>query len=114
MTSVSLTVFWAALGGLLLLSWRLLRNHILPSSLDNIPGPPSRSLLKGEYIGSDYYILGRLILIFFSMTGSMLELQSRNAWPFFDRLTNDYGHVVKCTGMFGVSKKIEGCNQSMR
>ncbi|EKM58872.1 uncharacterized protein PHACADRAFT_88318 [Phanerochaete carnosa HHB-10118-sp] len=70
---------WAALAGLLLLLWKLARNYVLRSPLDAIPGPMPPSVLKGN----------------------MAQLQNRGAWPFLDHLTNDYGQVVKCTGMLG-------------
>ncbi|EKM56480.1 uncharacterized protein PHACADRAFT_253633 [Phanerochaete carnosa HHB-10118-sp] len=70
---------WAALGCLLLLLWKLVGNYVLRSPLDAIPGPTPPSLLKGN----------------------MAQLQDRGAWPFLNHLTNDYGQIVKCTGMLG-------------
>ncbi|EKM58812.1 uncharacterized protein PHACADRAFT_112917 [Phanerochaete carnosa HHB-10118-sp] len=72
-------VSWAALGGLLLLLWKLARNYVLPSPLDNIPGPAPPSTLKGNIV----------------------QLQNRGAWQYLDSLTNNYGQVVKCTGLLG-------------
>ncbi|GJE97228.1 cytochrome P450 [Phanerochaete sordida] len=69
---------WAVSGVVLWLAWKLLRRY-LPSPLDNIPGPRAHSLLKG----------------------SMDRVQKRDAWPFLDELTDDYGQVVKLTGILG-------------
>ncbi|GJE97230.1 cytochrome P450 [Phanerochaete sordida] len=61
------------------LAWALLKCYVLPSPLNDIPGPRSHSLLKG----------------------SEDRLQQRDAWPFLDQLTEDYGQVVKLTSLFG-------------
>ena len=45
MSSLLLAFAAAGLTGLL---WRLTRNFILPSPLDNVPGPDPSSWLKGE------------------------------------------------------------------
>ena len=33
----------------------------------------------------------------------MTQLQDRDGWGFLDHITDDYGHVVRLTGMLGVS-----------
>ncbi|GJE97234.1 cytochrome P450 [Phanerochaete sordida] len=77
MSLLSPFVLWAASALALLLLWKLVHNYVLPSPLDNIPGPTAHSFIKG----------------------SMADLQDRGAWPFLDQLTTDYGHVVGFTGM---------------
>ena len=37
----------------------------------------------------------------------MADLQDRGAWPYLDQLTNDYGQVVKLSGMLGVRTRSE-------
>lgn len=32
----------------------------------------------------------------------MIQIHERHAWRFLDHLTNDYGQVVKVTGILGV------------
>lgn len=95
------TISWAALAGLLLLLWKLVRNYVLRSPLDAIPGPTPPSPLKGtcrRRLGPWLTITDRL-----QITGNMAQLQNRGAWSFLDHLTNDYGQIVKCTGMLGVN-----------
>ncbi|GJE97231.1 cytochrome P450 [Phanerochaete sordida] len=70
---------WALLGLLALLFWKLARNFILPSPLDKIPGPASHSWTDG----------------------CMADLTHREAWPFLEHLSNDYGQVVQFPGRFG-------------
>ncbi|KAJ8521037.1 hypothetical protein ONZ45_g2214 [Pleurotus djamor] len=61
------------------LAWRTLRQYIVQSRLDNIPGPPSASIWKGN--------LGQI----FNVKG----------WDFHTQLTKTYGNVVKIHGLFG-------------
>ncbi|KAI0651713.1 cytochrome P450 [Trametes meyenii] len=70
-------VFPAALS--LYVVWRVLRNYVIPSPLDNLPGPPSKSLLMG----------------------SALELMHRNNWRFLSNIVSTYGPVAKLHGPFG-------------
>ncbi|GJE97229.1 cytochrome P450 [Phanerochaete sordida] len=70
---------WAAAAALLWLLYRLARGFLAPSPLDAIPGPAPKSALAG----------------------TMADLADRNAWPLLDKLTNDYGQVVKCAGPLG-------------
>ncbi|KAI0347457.1 cytochrome P450 [Trametopsis cervina] len=67
--------------GFVILLWllrRLYRLRYVRSSLDNIPGPPSTSLWKGN-IGSLFH---------------------RHAWEYHDELMQKYGAVVRFNGLF--------------
>ncbi|KAK7682256.1 hypothetical protein QCA50_014843 [Cerrena zonata] len=75
--SPELTAFLIA--GITWILWRLSRNYVLRSPLDNIPGPPPTSLIKGN-LGQVYY---------------------RHGWEWLDSLGNDFNKVVKLTGLFG-------------
>ncbi|KAJ3551150.1 hypothetical protein NM688_g4887 [Phlebia brevispora] len=58
--------------------WRIIRLYVVRSSLDNIPGPPSHSLWRGN----------------------MPELFSRYAWDFLDKIDKAGQPVARITGMF--------------
>ncbi|KAH7882788.1 cytochrome P450 [Phlebopus sp. FC_14] len=77
---MSPTIVQGALGGallsVLLVIWR---RFLAPNPLDNIPGPPRKSLLKGN--------LG--------------DVFNPNAWSFYQMLADRYGSVVKIHGIFG-------------
>ncbi|KAJ7810718.1 cytochrome P450 [Mycena olivaceomarginata] len=57
--------------------WLLLRR--VSSILDNVPGPPSKSLL----------------------TGNLVQFHDANGWEFQRELEQDYGQVVKINGILG-------------
>ncbi|OCH86572.1 cytochrome P450 [Obba rivulosa] len=59
--------------------WRFFRRLIVKSKLDNLPGPPSMSFLKGH--------LG--------------QLYDPHGWNFYKSLSQDYGTVVNLRGLFG-------------
>lgn len=59
--------------------WRILRRFIIKSDLDNIPGPPSASLLKGNFE----------------------EVFNPNAWAFHKELAEHYGRVVRIDALLG-------------
>ncbi|KAI5889790.1 cytochrome P450 [Schizophyllum commune H4-8] len=59
--------------------WRVLSRYLLRSSLDNIPGPPPESILSGNF----------------------RQMFSPTAWAFHDKLANEYGPVVRTTGLLG-------------
>ncbi|KAK7682246.1 hypothetical protein QCA50_014833 [Cerrena zonata] len=65
--------------GITWILWRLSRNYVLRSPLDNIPGPAPASLIKGN--------LG--------------QMYDRHGWNWLDGLGNDFNKVVKLTGLFG-------------
>lgn len=79
MSLFALAIPWAACGLVLMLVYRLVRDYVVSSSLEDVPGPTPRSLIYGN----------------------LPELQNRGAWPFLDHLTNDYDRVVRMRGMFG-------------
>ncbi|KAJ3559692.1 hypothetical protein NM688_g189 [Phlebia brevispora] len=58
--------------------WRILRPYVVPSPLDNIPGPPPTSLLYGN----------------------LVQFFDRHGWSFHDNIEDLYGSVVKIRGMF--------------
>ncbi|EPS98332.1 hypothetical protein FOMPIDRAFT_41436 [Fomitopsis schrenkii] len=57
----------------------ILKNYVVRSPLDNIPGPP-----RGHW-----------------MSGNLRQLFNRNGWEFNNSINSDYGSVVKLHGMFG-------------
>ncbi|KAK7680782.1 hypothetical protein QCA50_016090 [Cerrena zonata] len=59
--------------------WKLLRLYTLPSPLDNVPGPPRQSWLKGN------------LAQFFDLYD----------WKFLDDICETFGSVVKIQGAFG-------------
>ncbi|KAI0713881.1 cytochrome P450 [Earliella scabrosa] len=61
------------------LVWRLLRIVVLPSALDNIPGPPSSSI----------------------WAGNMLQFLRQNHWDFVQHLRETYGPIAKINGLLG-------------
>ncbi|EMD33549.1 hypothetical protein CERSUDRAFT_67761 [Gelatoporia subvermispora B] len=61
------------------LLWKVLRQFIVKSPLDNIPGPPPRS----------------------SWRGHLPQIYGRHEWDFYHDVTQNYGTVVKLQGMFG-------------
>lgn len=78
--------------------WKTLRNFVVKSSLDNIPGPPSTSMWKGVTVftcsWSEYWI----------SLGNLGQLFSRDGWHFHDEIGEKYGAVVKITGLFNVRR----------
>ncbi|KAI0635838.1 cytochrome P450 [Trametes polyzona] len=59
--------------------WWLFRDYVLPSPLDNIPGPASTSIIAGN----------------------MSEMFTRNNWAFMQKLRDTYGPVTKINGFLG-------------
>ncbi|KAK7685185.1 hypothetical protein QCA50_011548 [Cerrena zonata] len=76
MHSVIIAVFTAGAGWLL---WKLLSDFFVRSPIDNIPGPPSPSLLRGH----------------------INQIYHRDGWRFIDMLGTRYNKVVKLNGLFG-------------
>ncbi|RPD54899.1 cytochrome P450 [Lentinus tigrinus ALCF2SS1-7] len=70
----------AAICGVSWLLWKYFRQLVVMSSLDNVPGPPSRSFLYGN--------LKQL-------------LDRRDGWSFLRYLTDSYPGVVKLNGPLG-------------
>ncbi|KZT01991.1 cytochrome P450 [Laetiporus sulphureus 93-53] len=69
----------ALLLGLSFILWRSLQSIIVRSPLNNIPGPPRESFIKGNFG----------------------QLYHRQAWDFHRRLWEKYGSVVKLYMLFG-------------
>ncbi|KAL1658452.1 cytochrome P450 [Schizophyllum commune] len=76
LTNTLLVVVALAVGRVL---WRVLSRYLLRSPLDNIPGPPPESMLSGNF----------------------RQMFSPTAWAFHDKLANEYGSVVRTTGLLG-------------
>lgn len=77
--------------------WRLSSRFLLKSPLDNIPGPPRSSIIRGTTYN---YGRGASQLIF--LTGNFGDLFNRHAWDFFDNISRAYGPVLKLHGALGV------------
>ena len=60
--------------------WKLLRRFFIKSALDNIPGPPSRSFLFGDFLKS--LILESALLFFTSSPGVFPQVFNHKAWEF--------------------------------
>ncbi|KAI0628892.1 cytochrome P450 [Trametes polyzona] len=71
LTASVTAIFW--------LIWKYCKQAIMRSPLDNIPGPPSDSLLYGN----------------------LRQILQRYAWPLYDHFTETYPGVVKLTGPLG-------------
>ncbi|PIL34328.1 cytochrome P450 [Ganoderma sinense ZZ0214-1] len=59
--------------------WFLVRCYFVRSPLDNIPGPPSASIISGN----------------------MLQIFNHNSWKYVDDLIENYGPLARCQGFFG-------------
>ncbi|KAI0649221.1 cytochrome P450 [Trametes meyenii] len=59
--------------------WRLVRNFVLRSPLDILPGPPSGSFI----------------------TGNILQIFNHNSWSYQRNLASTYGHASRLYGFFG-------------
>ncbi|KAI0723656.1 cytochrome P450 [Fomitopsis betulina] len=70
-----------ALVGVTFVVFSVLKNYVVPSPLDNIPGPP-----RGHWV---------------SESGNLGQLFHRTGGDFNDLVNSDYGPVVKLHGMFG-------------
>ncbi|KAL1663457.1 cytochrome P450 [Schizophyllum commune] len=64
--------------------WRVLSRYVQRSPLDNIPGPAPPSLLTGSLLFCNFY-----------------QLFHPNAWAFHEKLAEEYGPIVRTTGLFG-------------
>lgn len=65
--------------GLSLACWRVFRQNVVKTSLDNIPGPPSPSFFKGNF----------------------RQLFAVHGWEFHKNIAAKYGSVVKVKALFG-------------
>ncbi|KAJ7478259.1 cytochrome P450 [Mycena latifolia] len=70
---------YAAVALIVYASWAILRRIFSSTVLDNIPGPPSRSLL----------------------TGNLPAFHDPDGWDFHKDMEENYGQVVKLRGFFG-------------
>lgn len=77
--------------------WWLIKDLIVRSPLDNIPGPPSPSLLAGRY----RIPVGRDILTIF--VGHLERLFHRHeGWKLHTDLSDNYAAVSRISGPLGV------------
>ncbi|KAM5540052.1 hypothetical protein V8D89_006192 [Ganoderma adspersum] len=60
--------------------WLLLRNYLVRSPLDKIPGPPPGSIVWGN----------------------IFQIFNHNSWPYLDNLIETYGPLAKFQGSFGI------------
>ncbi|KAL1746453.1 cytochrome P450 [Schizophyllum fasciatum] len=74
--TAALAVFSVALASA---AWFLVKRFALKDPLDNIPGPPGKSFLSGNF----------------------LSLFGEDAWALHDELADKYGNIVKTTGLLG-------------
>ncbi|KAI0761495.1 cytochrome P450 [Trametes elegans] len=59
--------------------WRLVREHVVKSPLDNLPGPPSSSVLQGH----------------------IADLFDRRGWQFVQKLSENFGPVCRLRAILG-------------
>lgn len=78
--------------------WITIRNFVVRSPLDSIPGPEPASWFKGDFLG---YIPLRYMLT--NTSGNLGQLFDRHSWGFLDELGTKYGKVVRLTGLLGVT-----------
>ncbi|KAL1678913.1 cytochrome P450 [Schizophyllum commune] len=76
LAKVALAAFTLPLAGTI---WRVLSRYVQRSPFDNIPGPKAPSLL----------------------TGNFYQLFHPNAWDFHEKLAEEYGAIVRTTGLLG-------------
>ncbi|KAI0941738.1 hypothetical protein AcW1_003543 [Taiwanofungus camphoratus] len=62
--------------------WRLFKRLVMPSPLDNIPGPPRKSFIKGN----------------------LEQVFDRHGWDFQREISEKYGSVVRLHGLFGAKR----------
>ena len=84
--------------------WKAIRQYVGQGTLDNIPGPPSPSILFGECCPASHirarYDFPRLHV------GNLKQLYDRNGWAFHRELGEKYGPVVLLHGKFGVRAEL--------
>lgn len=95
-TSLQIPLVVAIVGGACVV-WRLLRDFVSKSTLDNIPGPRSGSIIQGD-TGFTFYLLRA---DFVNLPGNLGQLFERHCWPLLDDLTTSYGGVAKLHGLLG-------------
>ncbi|KAI0754104.1 cytochrome P450 [Daedaleopsis nitida] len=71
---------YAAAAAVVYLLWRLTRDYFVRSPLDNIPGPPRASLIKGN----------------------MSQITGQGHWEFIENVRATYGPIMKFYSYFGV------------
>ena len=79
--------------------WLLVRNYLVRSPLDKIPGPPPASIVWGTWDVGCHGSTQRLTRM---ATGNMFQIFNHNSWKFLDNLIETYGPLSKFQGFFGV------------
>ena len=97
--------------------WKLLQRFIIKSTLDNIPGPPSRSLLFGNFFNPSSWVRLLIVLsnlqVFFQRfsapkDGNFTNILLRNVWIYLSILYEQEcwchvdGSVIKIKAFLGV------------
>lgn len=77
--------------------WRLLLRRAFPSPLDNLPGPPSPSFLKGMYSKNNAVLRPHPWLV-----GNLPQVAARQSWEYRRRHAERYGPVSVLHGPLGV------------
>ena len=89
----------AAASCVLYLVWRLVRDFVVRSPLDKIPGPPPASIVWGTWDVGCHGSTQRLTRV---GIGNMFQIFNHNSWKFLDNLIETYGPLAKFQGFFGV------------
>jgi hypothetical protein len=77
--------------------WSILQRVFGSSVLDNLPGPPSRSILTG--VRPILHLPHFMTCI---VTGNLSEFTDPDGWEFHADIEQNYGQVVKIRGLLGV------------
>ena len=82
--------------------WKVLRQFVVKSALDNLPGPARNSYFFGmgpDVFYNDYCLM---TLTHVMLTGNLPQLFNRYAWGFHKEIIHKYGPVTAIWGLFGV------------
>ena len=77
--------------------WKLLQRFFIKSELDNIPGPPSRSFLFGDFLESESLIFESAFLLFTPSPGVFPQVFNTKGWEFHKDISE------KCMNVFQFS-----------
>lgn len=78
-------------------TWKLFRNYVVRSPLDNIPGPERTSF----WIGGHSWFRPRAFLKSYILAGHVKNMFDRHGWDFLDMVAA-YGPVAKIYTALGV------------
>lgn len=74
--------------------WKLLRRFFVSSALDNIPGPPSRSLLFGDCFESLTLTLAFVFLSSIRSPGVFPQIFNIKGWEFHKEITQKCRNIL--------------------